>query len=416
MNVFWALAGLLVLVSMLFVMPPLLRKPRLRGVQRDALNVQVIKDQLTELRADLESGRLDQAAYVAARHDIERELLEDVETQIEQPASDSAGGRWLAIVLVLLVPALAISIYQRIGAQALIERFAAGGAEVASTPTTQHSLDSMVMKLAERMQKEPDNVEGWSLLGRSYAALNRPSDALTAYRHALQLSPEDPEIISSYADAMIMANKGEFSDEVGQLLDKALTADPRYPKALWLRGHWKFRHSDYNGAIADWRTVMAELQPDDENVATIQEQIKAAQGRLGQPLDDVIPTEQKQAGSVAAGSGSSIQVHVTLDAALAAKAAPDDTVFIFARAVQGPRMPLAIVRKRVADLPADVTLDDSLAMSPAMVLSKFNEVTVGARVSKSGQAIPSSGDLQGMLSPVKTDGAQVAVTIDQVVP
>jgi cytochrome c-type biogenesis protein CcmH len=132
--------------------------------------------------------------------------------------------------------------------------------------------------------------------------------------------------------------------------------------------------------------------------------------------EEIAPAAQKQAEGGVVASGGSIQVHVALAPALAAKASPDDTVFIFARAVQGPRMPLAIVRKRVADLPADVTLDDSMAMSPAMVLSKFAEVTVGARVSKSGQAMPSSGDLQGAVSPVKTDGAEVAVTIDQVVP
>ncbi len=419
MTVFWMLASLLVLVSMLFVMPPLLRQPRMRGVQRDALNVQVIRDQLTELRADLESGRLDQAAYAAARSDLERELLEDVETQPEEPAADGRSGRWLAIVLVLLVPAMAVSIYQRIGAKDAIERLAAGGTGVATTPTGQHSLESMVEKLAERMQKEPDNVEGWSLLGRSYAALNRSSDAVAAYRHALQLSPDDPEILSSYADVLVMAHKGEFSDEVGQLLDKALAADPHYPKALWLRGHWRFRHADYNGAIADWQAVIAELPPNDENLATIQEQINVAQARLGQVPQAITPAAQQQAGAeaaVASSSGGSIQVHVALAPTLAAKASPDDTVFIFARAVQGPRMPLAIVRKRVADLPADVTLNDSMAMSPAMVLSKFAEVAVGARVSKSGQAMPASGDLQGMVSPVKPNGAEVSVTIDQLVP
>ena len=412
MSVFWMLAGLLVLVSMLFVVPPLLRRPRSGGVQGNALNVQVIRDQLAELRADLESGRLDEAAYAAARRDRERELLDDLEVRPEEPPADGARGRWLAIVLLLLVPAMAVTLYQRLGTQTAIERLAAGGAEVAATPTGQHSLESMVERLAERMQKEPDNVEGWALLGRSYAALNRSNDALAAYQHALQLSPDNPEILSSYADVLVMAHNGEFTDEVGQLLDKALAADPHYPKALWLRGHWKFRHADYKGAVADWRSVAAELPPSDENLATIQEQIRVAQARLGEPLEEITPAAEQQAGPVAA-SGGSIQVRVALDPALSAKASPQDTVFIFARALQGPRMPLAIVRKRVADLPTEVTLDDSMAMSPAMVLSKFGEVTVGARVSKSGQAMPSNGDLQGAVSPVSTDGGEVAVTINE---
>jgi cytochrome c-type biogenesis protein CcmH len=135
MSVFWMLAGLLVLVSMLFVVPPLLRKPRLRGVQRDALNVQVIRDQLAELRADLEAGRLDQTAYAAARRDVERELLDDVKSQPGEPLADASGGRWLAIVLVLLVPAMAVTLYQRIGTESAIERLAAGDAGVAATPS-----------------------------------------------------------------------------------------------------------------------------------------------------------------------------------------------------------------------------------------------------------------------------------------
>lgn len=415
MVVFWVLASLLVLVSMLFILPPLLRPPTSRGVQPDALNVQVIKDQLAELRADLAAGRLDQATFAAAQRDLERELLDDVPSRPVETGGDARRGRWLALVLVLLVPALAVPVYQRIGAQGIIERLADGAA---ATPGAQQTLEAMVEGLAARMQQEPDNAEGWALLGRSYAALNRSADAVAAYRHALRLTPDDPQVLSDFADVLVVAHNGEFTDEVGQLLDRALAVAPHFPKALWLRGHWRYRQADYTGAITDWQSVMAELPPGDENRATVQQQIGMAQMQLGQRPDAVAPTAQTATDVAPAGavSSGSIQVRVALTPALAARAAPDDTVFIYARAVEGPRMPLAIVRKRVADLPIDVTLDDSQAMSPAMVLSKFSAVTVEARVSKSGQAMPASGDLAGSVSPVGTDSAEVTVTIDQVMP
>jgi cytochrome c-type biogenesis protein CcmH len=414
MTVFWMLAALLVVVAMLFVIPPLLRKPRSSGIQGDALNVQVIRDQLSELRADLESGRLDESAYAAARSDLERELLDDVEAGETESPGEAGKGRWLAILLVVLVPAMAVGLYQQIGTGGAVQAIEAAESGAPSI-SGKHSLEAMVTLLAEKMQKDPGNVEGWTLLGRSYVAMNRFNDAADAYRHALQLSANDPEVLSSYADVLVAVNNGAFTDEVGRLLDKALAVDPHHPKSLWLRGHWRFRHNDYAGAIEDWKAVMLALPPGDENLATIEQQIRTAQSRLGQPLDEIVPAaaQPDKTGSKKVAAGGSVRVRVSLDPALKDKASPDDTLFIYARAVQGPRMPLAIVRKRVADLPVDVTLDDSMAMSPAMVLSKFGQVMVGARISKSGQAMPASGDLQGSVSPVSTDGAEVAITINE---
>ncbi len=416
MTLFWILAGLLVLVALAFVLPPLLRAPRLGGVQRDALNVQVIKDQLDELGADLHAGRLDQAAYAAARHDLERSLLEDVE-QAPAPAPGGVrSGRWLAALLVLVVPLVSVVIYQRLGAEPTLERIAAGKAALQAAGGGPQALEAMVEKLAEHMRQEPGNVEGWALLGRTYAALSRYPDAVQAYRHAVELSPDNADLLSDYADALVAAGNGSFTDEVGQLLERALAADPRNLKALWLRGHWRYRHGNVPGAIEDWQTVLAALPPGDENAVSIQQQITLAQSRLGQSAEAQAPAGAPGTGGPAATPKGRIQVQVALAPALQGKVSPDDTLFIFARAVQGPRMPLAIVRKRVADLPLTVTLDDSQAMAPTMRLSKFPQVSVGARVSRSGQAMPSSGDLQGSVSPVSSADGEVKVTIDQVVP
>lgn len=418
MSLFWMLAGLLVVVALLLMLPPLLRKPRVAGVQRDQLNVQVVRDQLDELRADLASGRLDESAYAAARHDLERTLLDDVEKTGAAVQSAPRSGRWMAAVLLLLVPALAVLLYQRLGAQQTVERIAAAQEAVQAVTSSPHALEDMVARLAARMEQEPGNVEGWALLGRSFAALNRFDDSAKAYNHALQLAPGNPDILSSYADVLVTAGNGAFTDEVGQLLDRALAADPQHLKSLWLRGHWRYRHDNLEGAVSDWQAVVAALPPGDENIATIQGQIQLAQNRLGQPMEQIVSSAQPSGdapGGIPAGAGH-VQVSVSLSPALAGKVGPEDTLFIFARAVQGPRMPLAIVRTTAAELPVTVTLDDSQAMSPAMKLSGFEQVTVGARVSKSGQAMASSGDLEGSVSPVSTAGGDATITIDRVVP
>jgi cytochrome c-type biogenesis protein CcmH len=419
MTVFWMLVATMTVIALLFVIPPLFRSRRALQIDRDQLNTEVIKDQLRELRADLETGKLDREAYAAARRDLERELLDDLDVDQQQQQVSQRSGRWVAGVLGALIPALAVSAYHLLGTKDIVPLLAgeatvqAGASDTAGQPT----LEEMVAKLDERMRAEPDNVEGWVMLGRSYAAMNRFSESAEAFAQANRLAAGDPQIMTDYADVLVMASGGEFTDEVGALLDKALEQQPANVKALWLRGHWKVRHEDYSGAISDWQQAAAQLPPGHANIALINEQIQQAQQQL--TGSGVAAAAQKPAAGEAAQSvaKAAIQVTVALDPGLQDRVAADDTLFIFARAVSGPKMPLAIMRKQARDLPVTVTLDDSQSMSPAMVLSAFEQVTVGARISRTGQAMPASGDLQGSLSPVSTHGdQQVQLTIDQVVP
>jgi cytochrome c-type biogenesis protein CcmH len=422
MSTFWSLAIILLVVALLFVIPPLLRNPRRGSAGINTVNIRVIRDQIEELRADMVAGKLDENAYAEARHDLERELLDDVGSEQEAGSVAGGKGRWLVLVLVVVVPAMAVAIYRQIGAEPVIERLQVAQSEVRAAPDAgqqRHSIEEMVAKLAQRMQQDPDNLEGWMLLGRSYASMNRLDDAAAAYGRAAQLAPDNADVLSSYADVLVGISDGQFTDDVQQMLDKAVAVSPQHIKSRWLRGHGRFTHADYNGAVDDWLVAMAGLPDGDKNRAIIEGQIREAKRRLGEPMDDTVAMAGASATEAppASDGAASVQVEVSLDPGLASQAAPGDTVFIFARALQGPRMPLAIVRKQVSDLPVTVTLDDSLAMSPAMVLSKFAQVAVGARISKSGQAMPSSGDLQGTLSPVSTSGGAVSkVTISEVVP
>jgi cytochrome c-type biogenesis protein CcmH len=414
-TVFWLLAASMSLVALLFAIVPMLRSTDTAAVSRQVLNAQLIKEQLNELRADLDSGKLDPDAYKAARHDLERELLLDTDSAADSGQQSTHSGRWAAGPVAVAIPALAVFLYLQLGAAPLLD--APAPAQVAQQPTEEksHALEDMVEQLSRRLQEEPDNAEGWVLLGRSYASMNRYGEAANAYAEARRIAGDHPQLLVDSADIMVMASGGRFTPEAADLLERALQNDASNAKGLWLRGHYRYQKANFQGAVNDWRLAAAQLPPDSKDLEAIQQQIMQAEKRLtaagGSPAaaPDAAPEAKPDE------TGQAIQVSVALDPALAEQARPQDTVFVFARAVSGPRMPLAIVRKQVADLPFSVTLDDSLAMSPAMVMSNFSEVAIGARVSRSGNAMAQSGDLEGIVSPVQA-GAAVDVLIDQVRP
>jgi cytochrome c-type biogenesis protein CcmH len=425
MTMFWSLAAVMILIALLFILPALFRtgKAGASGIDHDTLNVGVIRSQLAELEADLQTGRLSEDQYAAARSDLEQELLNDLDGS-DSGSGKTRSGQWAAIILVVGIPLLAAGLYNMLGSQQIIPLLAqmqANPPPAATADKGQMSVEEMVEKLAQRMRSQPDDMKGWVMLARSYVVLKRYDAAVDAYRNILRLGGNSAELLADYADALAMAAGGRFTPETGEVLTRALAAEPDNIKALWLAGHWKNQEGDYAAAIEYWQQAAAQLPADGEDVAVINQQIAGAREKLGlPPLASAQPAATAAAAPVetsAPAAATAIQVSVSLDPQFAAQVKPDDTVFIFARAAQGPRMPLAIVRKQVRDLPLSVSLDDSLAMSPAMVLSKFGEVSVGARISSSGNAMPQSGDLQGSKSPVVVGkDSQVEITIDSRVP
>jgi cytochrome c-type biogenesis protein CcmH len=425
MTVFWSLAAIMVIFALLFMLPWLLRGARLADTDLDGLNAEVIRNQLAELEADLNTGRLDRSRYEAARHDLERELLYDLKRE-RQESKPVRSGQWLALVLLVAIPLAAVSLYNHLGTKQIIPLLARSG----STPAEPapgaaegaHSLDELVEKLATRLRARPDDLQGWRMLARSYEVLGRYPEAVTAYENVLRLGDSEPDTLADYADVLVMANGGRFDAQAGGLLQRALDQQPDNIKALWLMGHWKNQQADYTAAIDHWQRAAALLPPEGKDAEVIARQIAQARQRAGLPAEDTVTVAARPAAANAgaapgAARTAAIQVSVSLDPQLAARADPDDTVFIFARAVSGPRMPLAITRRQVRDLPVSVTLDDSQAMSPAMTLSKFDQVSVGARVSSSGNAMPQSGDLQGSISPVQTSGGgNIELMISETVP
>jgi len=425
MTVFWSLAAVMVMVALLFVLPPLLRSRKVAAVSRDDLNTEVIKTQFAELDADLAAGKIDQTQYAAARADLEQELLYDLKTN-GTAQQEPRSGRWATLLIIPLLPLCAVLLYQQIGSVELIDRLQQARAmqsqapQQATKPTA--SIDEMIAKLAARLQAQPDDLKGWVMLARSYTILKRYNEAEAAYENALRLGGENADLLTDYADARVMANSGRFDDKSGALLTRALELDPDNLKGLWLAGHWKNQSGAHAEALSYWQQAAAQLPPGSEDAAVIAQQISSVQALLGitgapAPAVAAAPAVTVTPAATQSSGGATLNVHVALAPELAATAAAEDTVFIFARATQGPRMPLAIVRKQVKDLPVTVTLDDSQAMMPAMKLSNFEQVAVGARVSKSGNAMPQSGDLQGIVSPVATQTTEkIQITIGSKVP
>lgn len=315
----------------------------------------------------------------------------------------------LAIILAVALPLGALGLYAWIGTPAALQPAAAAS----SSP--QMDLGTAVADLRARLQSSPDDAEGWMLLGRAYGAMQRNDEALAALGKALKLKPNDADIMVAYAQADSL-NRPDHRIEghARALLQKALQADPSNQRGLWLIGISDYQRGDYAQASKSWSTLLPLLPPQSDVAKAVTAQIARAEKAMsGTPASAGSVAKTTPAATVRA----SIEVHVSLAPALRAKVTDNDTVFVFARAIDGPPMPLAVARLHASDLPATVTLTDAMAMTPQLKLSMFPEVKVSARLSKSGNAMPHSGDLQSAATDVTVgSNAQVTVSINQSVP
>lgn len=395
-------------------------------------DLQDLRRQLQELRELHDRGAIDAAQYEARRTPLERRLVETVLVEptaapgaTVAPAAPAAApaerpsGRLLALVCTAVV-AVAVIGYSMTGSPGLAGWQMAAGPQGPAAPASaaEHAqnlqrIEAMVDKLAARMKESPDDAEGWSMLARSYAVLGRHAEAVPAYERAVALREGDPQLLADYADALAMRNNGDLAGEPLRLIERALKIDPRHLKALSLAGTAAFDRKDYASAVRHWSAILEAAPPGSDYVAQVQASIDEARQLGGLPAAPAATSPAPQAAAQRA--AAAVSGTVSLAPALAAQAAPDDTVFVFARAADGPRMPLAILRKQVRDLPFEFTLDDSLSMSPAARLSGAARVVVGARISKSGQAVPSPGDLAGQSAAVDVGSRGLKIEIAEVV-
>jgi len=431
MIIFWIVAALLTLAALLFLLPPLLqlgKKDSDYVIEQDALNVSIYKDQMIELEQDLLNDVITKDQCAQGKQELEQRMLEDVKITSNGAKKAAAGASKItAAAVALLVVAISVPLYLQLGKIELVEAVAEEIAvPKAATEMTQEEMTDqvamMVSQLSTRLEKDPSDVQGWAMLGRSYYALSRYGDAVAAFSKAVSIVDNDAQLLTDYADAMAMSS-GEQTLEGRpmQLIMRALNLDPQNQKALWLAGTAAYERADFESALIYWRRILATLDPNSETARTMAgniaetEQLMQSQRASSNGGSASIPASATGA-PLAAAAGSKVSGVVTLSQSLAAEVLPTDTIYIFARAMQGPRMPLAILKTEAAKMPIEFTLDDSMAMDASMNLSSTTEVMVMARISRSGNATPQSGDMQGGIQNVKIGASGIEIVIDEVIP
>jgi cytochrome c-type biogenesis protein CcmH len=282
-------------------------------------------------------------------------------------------------------------------------RVGPGEGASADGPVTAEQISAMLGRLEQRLKEQPDDAEGWAMLGRSYNVLGRQAEALAAFRKAAALRPQDAQALADLADAVATANNRTLDGEPERLIAQALKLDPKNIKALALAGAAAFNRNDFGGAAELWQRAIDNAEPGSAFVQQLGQAVAEARQRAGAPPP---PT---------AAASATVTGRVTLAPALVAQAAPDDTLYVFARAPAGPKLPLAIVKKQVRDLPFEFRLDDSMAMTPATRLSSQPQVVIGARITRSGNPVAQPGDLQGFSAPVPLGTSGVVLEISETV-
>ena len=447
--IFFVAALLMVLVALAFVVVPLVRTDAAAKPVSDAgSNIAIYKSQRRELDEELDRGTISESEHQEALVELSARLIDDV----PEPAASSTGGAfassrpwWLVAVIALAVPLGATSLYATLGTPKAIEisglpvAGASSGATAPNAPAasgqeppmSDKQILAMVDTLAQKMQQNPGDPKGWILLARSQNALGRFTEAAAAFERAAALTPNDGQLLADYADAAVMAQQGRFEGKPYALIKQSLKIDPNGMKALALAGTAELRMGNRAASLVHWeklKTLVAKDSNDYREVESIIAEVTASKVDVIPPpplsvAPPSLPTSPGTSVAAAINSPAKPGVKVTGKVALAAdvagKLASGDTLFVFARAKEGPRMPLAVMRvpaPTAGAFPVTFELTDAMAMAPGLMLSSFAEVVIEARISKSGNAQLQAGDLSGVSGVVKPGATGITVMIGKVAP
>lgn len=390
---FWTVAVILALGMGVWIARPLWRHPL--PIEPVGSIASVYRDQLEELSTDLAQGTLTQARYAAAREELERRALQ--ETAQSAHHANPTASRALAATLFVVLPLAALALYWMLGHPQAIGTPKQAAAD--SSAMTPEHFSEMTEKLAERLRQDPSDARAWLMLAKAYKVQDRIKDAAAALEKGIALKPDDPDMLTEYAEVLAMAQGGSFAGKPEQAIQRALSVAPNHAKGLTMAGALAFEKKNYSGAVAHWQKLFKQLKHDPE----LQKALLAG------------IAEASRLRTVANTPAQAITGRVQLDAGLAGSIDPADTVFIFARGEEGPGMPVAAMRRQARELPISFRLDDTYAVNPSVRLGSLPSIVVGARISKSGDASPHQGDLQALSAPLKLGASGVVLTINEVV-
>lgn len=443
---FYVIAAMMVALALAFVLVPILRNRSKStddavALSTKAANLEAFRVQRREIESEFARGLLTEAARDHALDELARRMVGEVNLNAKVEAGQAVSGKnaakpaWvLGFVISMFVVVGASLGYAQWGSHAGTGGDVAGMAAAMGAATTAGGMAAgsgdadpamsdkqvlaLVENLAKKMAENPGDPRGWILLARSQNALGQYAAAARAFARAAALTPNDAQLLADYADAQVMVQEGKFDGKPRELIKAALKADPTNMKALALAGTSEMRAGNKPAALKHWQklqTLVPKDSDDYQQVAAIIVEINT--GKPAFPGQAAAPVaESTPAAPVANTSGKVVSGQINLAAELKANIAKGDTLFVFARAAEGPKMPLAIIKIPVPEWPYKFSLNDAMAMTPAMSLSSFSSVVIEARISKSGDAKLQPGDLLGVSEALKPSAANVGVTINKVVP
>lgn len=410
MIVFLILATVLVAGALLLVIPPMMGsgarvRDRAQRQEQAKTVLVVLREQLAELEAERAAGRVAEADYQRSREELEQRVL--AEAGIAEAGEDTRPARAWAAGLVVVIPLLATAVYLIVGSPEGLDPAKTQPPPEAGHQITPEQMQGMVAQLAERLVKEPENVEGWLMLGRSYGVMRDLQGAMSTWSRIGDRIPDHPDVLADWADLLATAGGRTFEGDPDRLIGRALALDPKHVKALALGGTSAFQRGDYAKASQMWETILEGMQPGEGPYDSILASINEARSKGGMP--QVTPAGAKAAGLPAA---SELKVRGKLSIApdLGDKVKADDVVFVFARPMAGG-MPIAALRFRAGDLPREFDFSEAQRMSQGPLPP---QISVGARLSKQGSATASAGDLESAAFVVDPDAAGIEIQIDRI--
>ena len=408
--------GMALCVAGVVVWVLLRQGPAVTSASQSQANVKVYREQILDLDREHANGHLSDAEWQQSRDELSVRLLQDTAVEDEPHVITQAQSWRTAVVIALVFPMSALGLYIWLGAPEAISPmlFASASVEAATEQAAPPNLDQIAASLANKLQADPNNLEGWILLGRTHRSMGNLDAALSAFERALKLNPDD-ELILARAEVLAAKNQGRFDGEPWRVIREVLQRDPQNYGALLLAGSASYADNRYADALEFWQRARLQLSADHPDVPNLIEAMSTVQAKLKNPASpSAAPAAQGAPSAPASGGAASalnLSGQVRLSAALKSQTSPTDVVFVYAVPANGERMPLALLKTTVAQLPLNFTLDDSSAMLPDRKLSGASQVLVKARISKSGNAIPQSGDWEGSLGPVKVGSSGLNLEI-----
>jgi len=411
---FWSLIIITTIIVTIVVLRPLFRAETNASTDEEQLRISIYRENLQELDKEYERGLLNDNQLVNVKHELELSLLKETTESVHTTSYQNRPGynRLVVLIVGILIIAGSFPLYQIIGNPQLNALKQFGSSLADNEQDDPPPLQEVMVEMEEHLKKNPDDGNGWLLLANVYTAVGNYEQAVAAYESLHQLAGDSPELLLQYVNALVRISDGSFLGKPTELLQRILQADPDNYTAQFFSGLAADEAGNYKLANDYYRKIVPALQNNPELLQTVNFLITR-----NEQLMSMTEPEMQASADTPEQSSASLALHVSVTDELQGKYAADDTLFVYAQALEGSPMPLAVVRTRAGDLPTDLKLDDSMAMTPAMKLSAFDKVKLLARISKSGNAQPEPGDLSGVVTEVNVSNSEIiSLVIDTIVP